>query len=95
MPPVRCDDRISMVRVVALVASAVIGTTQISGEVGRNISFPACRRKTNRLDEWLPLYRLTAVSCVIGEAHVAIIDKPFIQEHPVASGWRSRQYGSW
>jgi hypothetical protein len=32
---------------------------------------------------------------VIGEAHVAIIDRPFIQEHPVASAWRSRQYGSW
>jgi hypothetical protein len=37
-----------MVRVVALVASAVIGTTQISGDVGRNISFPVCRRETEQ-----------------------------------------------
>ena len=95
MPPVRCDDRISMVRVVALVASAVIGTTQISGEVGRNILFPACRRETNRPDEWLPLYRLTAVSFVIGEAHVVVIDRSVIEEHPVALAWRSRQHGSW
>jgi hypothetical protein len=55
----------------------------------------ACRREANRLDEWLPLYRLTTVSCVIGEAHVVIIDRSFIPEHPLASGWRSRQHGSW
>ena len=82
-------------RVVAVVASAVIETTQISGEVGRNISFLVCRLETNRLDEWLPLYRLTAVSFVIGEAHVAIIDRSFIEEHPLALAWRSLQYGSW
>jgi hypothetical protein len=83
------------VHVVAVVASAVVETTQISGEVGRKISFPACRRATNRPDEWLALYRLTVVSFVIGEAHGVIIDRSSIQEHPVALAWRSRQHGSW
>jgi hypothetical protein len=83
------------VRVVAVVAPAVIETTQILDEVGRNISFPACARQPNRPDEWHPLYRLTAVSCVIGEAHVVIIDRSFIKEHPLAFAWPSRQHGSW
>jgi hypothetical protein len=81
-------------RVVAVVAPAVIETTQISDEAGRNISFPACGRPPNRADEWHPLDRLTAVSCVIGEAHAAIIDRSFITEHPLALAWPSRQHGS-
>jgi hypothetical protein len=81
--------------VAAAVASAVIETTQISNEVGRNISFPACGRQPKRPDEWLPLYRLTAVSFVIGEANVVIIDRSFIKDHPLALAWRSRHRGSW
>jgi hypothetical protein len=83
------------VRVVAVAAIAFIETTHISGEVGRNISFPACRREKNRPDEWLALYRLSAVSCAIGEAHVVIVDRSSIQVHPLALSWRSRQRGSW
>ena len=74
---------------VAVVAAAVIETTQMLDEVGRNISFPVCGRQQNRPDEWHPLYRLTAVSCVIGEAHAVI------KEHPLAVAWPSRQHGSW
>ena len=31
---------------------------------------------------------------VTGEAHMVIIDKSFIKEHPLAFAWRSRQHGS-
>jgi hypothetical protein len=82
-------------RVVAVVAPTVIETTQTLDEVGRNVSFPACGRRPNRPDEWHPLYRLTAVSCVIGGALEVIVDRSFITEHPLAVAWPSRQLGSW
>jgi hypothetical protein len=82
------------VRVEAVVAMAFIETAHIWGEGGRNISFATCRRGTNRLDEWLALYRLTAASFMIGEAHVVIIDRSFIRKHRLALAWRTRHHGS-
>jgi hypothetical protein len=41
------------------------------------------------------LYRLTAMSCVIGEARVGIIDRSFIQERPLDCASRSGEHESW
>ena len=82
-------------RAVLTTASAVSETTQIWGEVRENISRAPTKGERAGCVASAALYRLSAVSCVIGEARVGVIDKSFIGERPLDCGWRSGPHKSW